>query len=91
MNALHSDLTLPTAEFAYNTYVNRTTYKSLHEIIYGFRLRKPLDLIPISDHYRVSESAFLFASHMHDLHKKISEKIAQSNANYKLRADVLIV
>jgi len=33
------DLKLTTAEFAYNTAVNRTTCKSPHEIIYGCRPR----------------------------------------------------
>ena len=31
------DLKLVTAEFAYNTAINRTTDKLPHEIIYGFR------------------------------------------------------
>jgi len=33
------DLKLATAEFAYNTTMNRTTGKSSHEIVYGFRPR----------------------------------------------------
>ena len=40
------------------------------------------------DHYRIFEFASSFASHMHELHKEINDKIAQNNANYKLRADV---
>ena len=76
------------AEFAYNSLVNRTTGKSPHEIVYGFRPKQPIDLIPMVDHYRVSESASSFATHMHELHKVISDKIKQSNFNYKLRADV---
>ena len=31
------DLKLSIAKFAYNLYVNRTTCKSLHETVYGFR------------------------------------------------------
>jgi len=42
----------------------------------------------MSDYYRASTSAFSFASHVHNLHKKISDKIAQSNVNCKLQADV---
>ena len=38
------DLKLATAKFAYNTAVNRTTGKSLHEIVYGFRLKQLIDL-----------------------------------------------
>ena len=46
------DLKLATAEFAYNKTVNRTTGKSPHEIVYGFRPRQHIDLIPMSDHIR---------------------------------------
>ena len=62
--------------------------RSPHEIVYDFRPRYLIDLIPVAEHYRASETASAFASHMHKLHKKISNKIAESNANYKLRADV---
>jgi len=60
--------------------------KSLHVLIYYFRPRQPIYLIPIADHFRASESAF--ASHMHKLHKEISDRIAQNNANYKLLATI---
>jgi len=56
--------------------------------MYGFTSRQPIDLIPMVDHYRVSASASSFATHMHELHKVISDKIKQSNFDYKLRADV---
>lgn len=55
------DLKLSIAEFAYNSSVSRTTGKSLHEIMYGFSPKQPIDLIPMTDHYRVSESAYTFA------------------------------
>jgi len=42
----------------------------------------------MSDHIRVLDSASSFASHVHDLRKEVIDKIAQSNANYKLQADV---
>jgi len=54
------DLKLSIAEFAYNSLVNRTTGKSLHEIVYGFRHRQPTDLILMVDRYKVSESASFF-------------------------------
>ena len=82
------DFKLGTAEFAYNTAVNRTTEKSPREIVYDFRPRQLINLIPISDHIRVSDSASSFASYVHDLHKEVMDKIAQSNASYKLRANV---
>ena len=81
------DLKLFIVEFAYNTYFNRTC-RSPYEIVYDFRHRQPIDLIPIADYYRVTEFASTFASHVHELYKEISDWIAQSNTNYKLRSDV---
>ena len=80
------DLKLATAEFAYNTTVNKTSGKSPHEIVYGFRPRQLIDLIPMFDHIRASDSTSSFASHVHDIHKEVMNKTVQSNANYKLRA-----
>ena len=48
------DPKLSIAEFAYNSSINRTTCKSPHEIVYGFKLRQLIDLIPMIYHYRVS-------------------------------------
>ena len=59
-------------------------------LFYNVRPKQPIDHIPMSDHYRASEFTFSFASHVHDLHKKNNDKIAQSNVNFKLRVDVRI-
>ena len=45
------------------------------EVVHGYKSRKPIDLIPMTQHPRVFELAFAFALHIHDLHKKISKKI----------------
>ena len=50
------------------------------------KLRQPIYLIPISQYARTPESAS--TSHLHDLHKKISKKINQRNAAYKVRANL---
>jgi len=42
----------------------------------------------VPHHIRMSESAASFASHIHDLHNKISSQIQKSNANYKSYADL---
>ena len=76
------DLKLAIAEFAYNT-MNRTQTNLLHEIVYGFRPRQPIYLIPMSDHIRASDSASSVTSHVYDLHKEVMDKIVQSNANHK--------
>jgi len=82
------DPKLSIAESAYNSSANRTKSKSPNERIYGFRPRQPIDLIPMVDHYRVSEFASFFVMHMHELHKVINDKIKQSNFDCKLGADV---
>ena len=81
------DLILPTAEFAYNSSVNRTTGKSPFEIVHGFKPRTPIDLIPTPALHRVSESAESFATRMHELHKHISDQINSNNLKYKTLAD----
>ena len=53
-------------------------------MIYAFKPKQLTNLIPIADHYRASESASSVASHVHELHKKISDKVAQNNTDYKL-------
>jgi len=45
------------------------------EVVNGYKSRKPIDLIPMTQHPRVPESASAFASHIHNLHKEISKKI----------------
>jgi len=59
------DLKLVTAEFAYNTAVNRTTRKSAHEIVYDFRPKQPIDLILIS----IILEHQILNHHLHDVHK----------------------
>ena len=72
------DLKLSITKFAYNSSVNRTIRNSLHEIVYDFWPRQSIDLIPMTDHYNVSESASSFVTHMHKLQKEINNRIAQS-------------
>ena len=57
------------------------------KMVYGFKLRQPIYFIPMNQYARTSESASAFTSHLHDLHKKISNKINKSNEAYKIRAD----
>ena len=81
------DLVLPRAEFAYNSSVNRSTGMSPFEIVHGYKPMKPLDLVPLPTHTRVSESADSFAQHVKNLHKDISNKINLSNETYKKLAN----
>jgi hypothetical protein len=81
------DLILPTAQLAYNSSANRTIGISPFEVVHGYPPRKPLDLLPMSPHVRVSESAEAFAQHLHDLHHEIRNKIQASNFQYKIHVD----
>ena len=74
---------LPVAQFAYNNSVNRSIGMSRFEVVHDYKPRRPLDLLPMSSHDRVSVSAVEFASHMHELHKEINKQIHASNLKYK--------
>ena len=78
---------LPHAEFAYNSSVNRTIGKSLFEIIHGYKPKRPIDLILLPSHARVSESVESYAQHIKELHKEISKKIQMSNEVYRHMAN----
>ncbi|KAJ0967944.1 hypothetical protein J5N97_024861 [Dioscorea zingiberensis] len=54
------DSLLPTAEFAYNNFVNRTTGKSPFQIVNGLTPRQPVDLIPLPPDSRPSRLCELF-------------------------------
>ena len=58
------------------------------KVVYGFKIRQLIDLIRMNQYAKSSESTSTFSSHLHDLHKEISNKINQSNAAYKVRTDL---
>ena len=55
------DSILPTTQLAYNSSVNRSISASPFEVVHGYIPRKPLDLLPMSPHVRMSKSAEAFA------------------------------
>lgn len=57
------------------------------EVAHDYKPRKPFDLLLMSLHARVFESAEAFARHVHDLHNEISKQMQASSAQYKLQAD----
>ena len=81
------DSILPTTQFAYNSFVNRSIGASPFEVVHGYTPRKPLDLLPMSPHVRISKFAEAFAQHIHELHNEIRKKIQVSNSQYKIYAD----
>ena len=71
-------------EFAYNSSANRITGLGPFKIVTGFKPRQLIDLVPITHHhFRISDSASAFTSHIRALHEKIREN-NKNNAGYKL-------
>ena len=56
----NQDSILPIAQLAYNGFVNRSLGASPFEVVHGYTPRKPLDLLPMSPHVRISKSAEAF-------------------------------
>ena len=83
VHTVNWDLLLSKAEFAYNNSVNRSTGMSPFEIVHGYKPNRPLDLVPLPSHARVSESAASFTQHVRDLHHSISQRIKQSYQTYQ--------
>jgi hypothetical protein len=82
------DLILPMVQFTYNSSINRSIGTSSFKVVHGYKPRKPLDLLPMSLHARVSELVESFARRIQDLHIEITKQIQASNAQYKLQADL---
>ena len=57
----NGDSILLTTQLAYNSSVNRSIGASPFEVVHGYTPRKLLDLLPMSLHVRISESAEVFA------------------------------
>ena len=68
--------------------MNRSIATSLFEVMHGCKSRKPIDLIHITHHPKISKSASAFASHVHDLYNKISKKIQENNVHLKSHVDL---
>jgi len=69
-------------EFAYNRSVHSTTDYSPFEIVYGFNLLKPLDLISLPADENVSLNGNQKAQVVKDLHAKIRQQIEKKNEQY---------
>ena len=83
------DLILRMSKFAYSGSINRTTGLSLYEIVISFKPRQLIDLVPMTlHHFRASDSASAFASHIRALHEEIREEIMNNNADYKAYVDL---
>ncbi|KAK1602689.1 hypothetical protein QYE76_007866 [Lolium multiflorum] len=74
---------LPHVEFAYNRAVHSTTELCPFEVVYGFKLITPLELLPLPIHERVNMEASKRADFVKKIHvktKELIEKKCKSNA-----------
>ena len=84
---MDQNLILPHAKFTYNDLVNKSTGLNPFEIVTGRRPKKPVDLVPMSIHARVSESVESFAKHIRSLHDSIHQRLEVNNEQYKCMVD----
>ena len=77
------DSILPIAQLAYSSSINRYIGTSPFKVVHGYTPRKPLDILSMSPHVRISKSADAFARHIHDLHNEIHKKFRQVILNIK--------
>ncbi|KAK1633014.1 hypothetical protein QYE76_007329 [Lolium multiflorum] len=74
---------LPHVEFAYNRAVHSTTELCPFEVVYGFKLITPLDLLPLPIHERVNMEASKRVDFVRKIHvktKELIEKKGKTNA-----------
>nr|GEV54381.1 hypothetical protein [Tanacetum cinerariifolium] len=73
-NAKQWDLILPQAEFAYNRSVNYTTVKSPFEVVYGWNLITPLDLVLVPKVGQFSKEGDDQSEQIKELHRKLKSR-----------------
>ena len=77
------DLIVPRAEFAYDY-----SCVSPFVIAHGLAPCKPLDLVPLDPHIRVSEYGVSFAQHVSQLHQDIYDRILSQYASHEKVANL---
>jgi hypothetical protein len=78
---------LPHVEFAYNRAVHSTTKFSPFEIVYGFNLTSPIDLLPLPVQERVNFDASKRAEFVKKLHDQARTNIEKMTEIYEKRAN----
>ena len=81
------DLTLPQAEFAYNSTVNRSTGKSPFQVVYGQNPNQVVDLMDVSNQPRASDDAIAYAENLREIQEEVRKKLENINQRYKQAAD----
>ena len=74
---------MPHVEFAYNRVVYSTTSYSPCEIVYGFSLLTPLDLLPMPNISMFKhKEAHAKANYVKKLHEQVRGQIEKKNESY---------
>ena len=73
---------LPFIEFAYNRTMHATTSYSPFEVVYGFNLVTPLDLMPLPINERDSLDGKKKAGLVKSIHEKVRLQIEKKNEQY---------
>ena len=76
-------MVLEQIEFTYNNYVNRSTWKTLFEIITGMHPRGISDLRDVASEEKRSAVGEEFANFMESLHKEVKLRLEQGNQKFK--------
>ena len=82
------DVTKPRVECTYRPSSDHTSGVSLVEIAHGLAPRKPLDIVRLDPHVRVSRERVAFAQHASRLHQDIHDRVLSQYALYKQVVDL---
>lgn len=77
-------LVLSTSKFDYGSFVNRSTSKSLFEIVHGLPPRQPIDLLSSPVSFQPLDPASLLLPIFVILHANIRHKLYSRSGNYTL-------
>ena len=81
------DMILPRAKCTYHPSSDHTSGVSPVEITHGLAPRKPLDIVPLDPHVRVSRVKVAFAQHVSQLHHDIHDRVLSQYTSYKQATD----
>ena len=77
-NLTNWELCLPIVEFAYNRWTHSSTSKSLFEVVYGFKLSLPMDLIAKPATKEESLSGVERSQQIQKIHQKTTEHLKKT-------------
>ena len=82
------DAIMPQVEFAYNDSVNRSTYMSPSEVVYGRYPSRVFELRKMNGLEKRSGHAEEFAEAMVEVHEHVKQILQQNSSKVKAKADL---